>query len=301
MRPLFRNSLGGTGRRRRVLETLPDSCLRAFTMPSDGLSGLDPHRFFPVSPPGRISRGGRRWRRFSFREIRGWNSLPLRPPVPAAPFLLQQLFDSSRRLTASIPGGVLDLVAAIIIPLASLAGVTELATKALGSIIQPTAQELLGGGRRPLLQALSAGLLLFNFVDSIHLLRKTGRPPNWQTARFHLNFKCGTASSTSLRSPQSAPTAAVPDREAVWFPYWFHIRSACPGTAPPPPGLDTGRYGAWRRRTESHSSRPKRWAYSRKSVPLHLEARHGLRRGCSAKKVARIPPGALYTRQWSLV
>lgn len=158
------------------MEALPDSCLRAFTMPGSGLSGLDPHRLCPAPLPGRISRSGSHRRRFSFREIGGGNRLRLRPPVPAAPFLLQQLFNSSRRLTASTPGGILNLVAAIIVPLTPLAGVTELTPEALRSIVQPTAQKLLGGGRRPLLQALFAGLLLFDFVDLLSPPRREKGP-----------------------------------------------------------------------------------------------------------------------------
>lgn len=172
------------------MEPLPDSRLRAFTMPSDGLPSFNPHRLCPASLPGRISRGRSHWRRFSLWEIRGWNSLPLRPPVPAAPFLLQQLFDSSRRMTGPIPGGVLDLVATIIIPLALLAGIPELATESLRSIVQPTAQELLGGGRRPLLQALSAGLLLFDFVDLLSPPRREKGPrlrPFFCEIRVHLS------------------------------------------------------------------------------------------------------------------
>ena len=151
------------------MEALPDSCLRAFMIPSSGLPGLDPHRLCPASLPGWISRGGSHWRRFSFREIGGGNRLRLWPPVPAAPFLLQQLFNAALCSTAPAPGGILNLVAAIIVPLASLAGVTELATESLRSIVQPTAQKLLGGGCCPLLQALFAGLLLFDFVDLLHL------------------------------------------------------------------------------------------------------------------------------------
>ncbi len=148
-----------------TLGSLPGSRLRAFMLASNGLPGLDPHRLFPASLPGWISRGGGIQGRFSLREISGGNRLRLRPPVPAASFLLQQLFNATLRSTAPAPGGVLDLVTAIIIPLAPLTGVTELTPKAFRSIVQPTAQKLLGGGRCPLLQALFAGLLLFDFVD----------------------------------------------------------------------------------------------------------------------------------------
>ena len=166
-----------------MLEALPDSCLRAFTMPSDGLPGLNSHRLCPAFPPGQISRGGSHWRRFSLWEIKGWNSLPLRPPVSAAPFLLQQLFNPSRCLTASSPGGVLDLIAAVLAGLPPLGSFPKLAPKALRSIVQPTAQKLLGGGCRPLLQTFFAWLLLFDFIDSItppkkkRAVRQIGRQP----------------------------------------------------------------------------------------------------------------------------
>ena len=153
-----------------MLEPLPGSRLRSFMLSSNGL----PRMLSPASLPGRISSGGGIRRRFSLRKIGEGNRFRLRTPVPAASFLLQQLFNAALRPTGPAPGGILNPVATIIIPLPPLAGVPKLAPETLRSIVQPTAQELLWGGYGPLLQTLFAGLLLFDFVDSIHLLRKNG-------------------------------------------------------------------------------------------------------------------------------
>ena len=147
------------------MEALPDSCLRAFTMPGNGLSGLDPHGLCPTPLPGRISRNGSLQRQFGFRRIGGGNRLRFWPSVPAAPFFLQQLFDAAFCQAGPGPGSILDLVPAIIVSLSTLTGIPELATEPFGSVIQSTAQELFRGGCRPLLQALSARLLLFDFID----------------------------------------------------------------------------------------------------------------------------------------
>ncbi len=57
---------------------------------------------------------------------------------------------------------------------ASLAGLPELAARALCSIVLPAAQKPFENSRCPRLQALPAQLLLFDFVDSINLPRKDG-------------------------------------------------------------------------------------------------------------------------------
>lgn len=129
------------------------------------LPGLDPHTLLRSALPGRIRWSGSLQGRFGFRGISRRTGVQFWSPVPAAPFFLQQLFNTSRRLTASIPGGILDPVAAVIVPLASLAGIPELATEPFGSVIQPTAQELFWSGCRPFLQALFAGPLFFDFID----------------------------------------------------------------------------------------------------------------------------------------
>ena len=187
MKRLFRNRLGRNDRRRRTLGTLPESRLRRFMTASDGLPGLDPHRLFPASLPGRIGRGRGIRRRFSLREIDAGNRFRFRPPVPAASLLLQQLFHAAFRPTGPAPGGVLELVVAVIIPLPPLAGVTELATEALRPIVQPTAQKLLGSGRRPLLQTLFAGFLLFYLVD---LFSPPGREKGPRPRPFSVKSGC---------------------------------------------------------------------------------------------------------------
>ena len=138
---------------------------RAFGPLRSRLPGLDPHTLLRTALPGRISRGGSIQGQFSFRRISGGNRLCLRSPILAAPFFLQQLFDASSRPAGPGPGGILDPVAAVIVPLPSLTDIPELAPEPFGSIVQPTAQKLLRSGYRPLLQTLFAGLLLFDFID----------------------------------------------------------------------------------------------------------------------------------------
>lgn len=127
------------------------------------LPGLDPHRVCPASLPGWFGRGFQG--QFGFRAVGGGNGVRLQPPAPATCFLLQQIFNDTPCPACPSPGGVLDLIAAIAVSLSPLAGVPELAPEPLGSIIQPPAQKLFGGGRRPLFQTLFAGLFLFDFID----------------------------------------------------------------------------------------------------------------------------------------
>lgn len=154
---------------------------RAICSPHSRFPGLDPHTIRLTFRPGQIRRSGRIRRSFSLRKIGVRNRLCC--PASAEPHLFQQFFCSTFCPATPAPSGVLDLVAAIIVPLASLAGITELATESLRSIIQPTAQKLLGGGRRPLLQTFFAWLLLFDFIDSItppkkkRAVRQIGRQP----------------------------------------------------------------------------------------------------------------------------
>ena len=136
---------------------------RAICSPHSRFPGLDPHVVCVTFRLGQVRRSGHIRRSFSLRKIGVRNRLCC--PASAEPHLFQQLFCFTFCPASPVPGGVLDLVAAIIIPLSSLAGIPELATKPFGSIVQPTAQKLLGGGRRPLLQTLFAGLFLFDFID----------------------------------------------------------------------------------------------------------------------------------------
>ena len=57
-------------------------------------------------------------------------------PFPAASFLLQQLFNAALRPTGPAPGGILNPVATVIIPLTPLAGLPELAMEPFRSIVR---------------------------------------------------------------------------------------------------------------------------------------------------------------------
>lgn len=61
-------------------------------------------------------------------------------------FLLQQLFNTTFSPAAASPGGVLDLFAAVVVPLTPLGGIPELAAQTLRSVIQPTADKFFGCG-----------------------------------------------------------------------------------------------------------------------------------------------------------
>lgn len=112
----------------------PGNPSRAFGPLGGCFPGLDPHTILSTARSGRISRSGSIQRQFSFRRISGGNRFRRWPLVPAAPFFLQQLFDAASRPAAPGPGGILDPVAAVIVPLASLAGIPELAPEPFGSI-----------------------------------------------------------------------------------------------------------------------------------------------------------------------
>ena len=140
------------------------------------LPGLNPHTILSTARSGRISRSGSIQGQFGFRQISRGNRLRLWSPVPAAPLFLQQLFDAASCPAGPGPSGILDPVAAVIVPLSTLTCVPELASEPLGSIVQSTAQELLRSGRRPLLQALPAGLFLFDLTDSLSPPKREKRP-----------------------------------------------------------------------------------------------------------------------------
>lgn len=149
-------------------EPSPGNPLGTFGPLCSRLPGLDPHTIRRAALPGRISQISRSrpiQGKFGFWQISGENRLRLRFPVPATAFFLQQLFDAASCPAGPSPGGILDPVASVIVPLSALTCVPELASEPLGSIVQSTAQELFRSGRRSLLQALFAGLLLFDFID----------------------------------------------------------------------------------------------------------------------------------------
>ncbi len=128
--------------------------------------GLDPHVVCLTFRLGQVCRSGRIRRSFSLRKIGVRNRLCC--PASAEPHLFQQFFCATFCPASPAPGGVLDLVAAIaVLPLSSLAGIPELATKPFGSIVQPTAQKPLRDRRYPLLQTLCAGLFLLKDLKSV--------------------------------------------------------------------------------------------------------------------------------------
>lgn len=102
-------------------------------------------------------------------------------------FRFQQFFNAAGSPAGPCPGGVLDLVTVAAVPLSSLAGVTKLPPEPFCPIVQATAQKLLRSGCRPLLQALFSGLLFFDFIDSMHLLRK--KRAVYRTADSPLSYK----------------------------------------------------------------------------------------------------------------
>lgn len=67
-------------------------------------------------------------------------------PTLAVPFLLQQLFNTTLPPEAALPGGVLDLVAAIVVPLATLGGIPELAPQTLGAVRETAPKQFLRRG-----------------------------------------------------------------------------------------------------------------------------------------------------------
>ena len=61
-------------------------------------------------------------------------------------FLLQQLFNTTFPPAAASPGGVLDLVAAVVIPLTTLGGIPELAPQTLGAVREAAPEQFLRRG-----------------------------------------------------------------------------------------------------------------------------------------------------------
>jgi hypothetical protein len=88
---------------------------------------------------------------------------------PVSLFLLQQrlyaAFDSTLSPPCPVGGGILDPVAAVVIPLPTLGGISELAPQASRSIVQPTADKLLRRGFDLLLQAFLFLTLFLDFFD----------------------------------------------------------------------------------------------------------------------------------------
>ncbi len=136
--------------RKRMGKRLPSVSRpqRTVCSPHSRLLGLDPHVVCLTFRLGQVRRSGRIRRSFSLRKIGVRNRLC--SPASAEPHLFQQLFCFTFCPASPVPGGVLDLVAAVIVPLSTLAGITELAPKAFCSIIQPTAQKLFRGRRYPI-------------------------------------------------------------------------------------------------------------------------------------------------------
>ena len=66
--------------------------------------------------------------------------------IPGELFSLQQSLHTAPRLICPTGGGVLDPVAAVVAGLSPLGSLPELAPQALRTVIQPTADKLLGRG-----------------------------------------------------------------------------------------------------------------------------------------------------------
>ena len=73
-------------------------------------------------------------------------------------------------------GGVPDLVAAIAVCLALLGGIPELEAQALRAVLQPTADQLLGGGLDLLFHGLGAGVFFFDLLDALSPPHGGGTP-----------------------------------------------------------------------------------------------------------------------------
>ena len=91
------------------------------------------------------------WRWWICRRLLGWwriggACLPILFPAPGGLFLLQQSLYPASRLIGSTGGGVLNLVAAVVAGLPPLGSLPELAPQAFRTVIQPTADKLLGRG-----------------------------------------------------------------------------------------------------------------------------------------------------------
>ncbi len=73
-------------------------------------------------------------------------------------------------------GGVPDLVAAIAVCLALLSGIPELEAQTLRAVLQPPADQLLGGGLDLLFHGLGAGVFLFDLLDALSPPHGAGTP-----------------------------------------------------------------------------------------------------------------------------
>lgn len=76
----------------------------------------------------------------------GGTRLLVRQPIPGTLFLFQQSLHPAPCLICPTGGSILDLVAAVVAGLSPLGGLPELAPQALRTVIQPTADKLLGRG-----------------------------------------------------------------------------------------------------------------------------------------------------------
>lgn len=99
-----------------------------------------------------------------------------RPPSFGCAPPLQQVFDAALHLPGTPGGGVPDLVAAIAVCLALLSGIPELEAQTLRAVLQPPADQLLGGGLDLLFHGLGAGVFLFDLLDALSPPHGAGTP-----------------------------------------------------------------------------------------------------------------------------
>lgn len=98
-----------------------------------------------------------------------WRLLGFASPSSA----FQQIPDTAFHLPGAPSGGILDLIPAVPVLLATLGGVPELEAQSLRAILQSPVDELLGGRFDFLIQALSACMLLLDLLDALS-------PPVWR-------------------------------------------------------------------------------------------------------------------------
>lgn len=79
-------------------------------------------------------------------------------------FLFQQLFNAPLSPAAALPGGVLNLVAAVAVPLALLGRVPELAMQTLGAIQKAAPKQFLRCGLDLLLQFCTNRAFFLDFI-----------------------------------------------------------------------------------------------------------------------------------------
>lgn len=148
-------------------------CPAALSRPSAG-AALPGGNSFPRLDPGLLPCRRLLGRGQPCGGLRGWWGrrrtggvrLYVRHSIPGGFFLLQQRLHTTPRLIGPTGGSILDLVAAVVAGLPPLGGLPELAAQALCSVIQPTADKLLGNRYRPFLQPFFTGFLFSDFCDN---------------------------------------------------------------------------------------------------------------------------------------